>query len=194
MNVQDEYSQRFPVLQQAAEIIKDELRELLSPMERIDNITVRAKSIERFVTKATMKTYADPLQDIQDQIGARAIVYYLSDVDSVAKRILGEFRIVEGRQLEENVPNQFGYQARHYVCCVPLDIRTKTNCPIGFFELQISTLFQHAWAEANHDLGYKSAIPTSYGELRKIAWAAAQAWGADTIFDEIWNSRCSATE
>jgi len=54
-----------------------------------------------------------------------------------------------------------------------------------FFELQIKTLFQHAWAEAEHDLGYKPPKPLTSIQKRKMAFTAAQAWGADQIFDEL---------
>ena len=191
MNLETAYALRQPQLQEAAREIQVELQELLKNVQRIDNVSVRAKSVARFLEKVNRKEYAHPLQDIQDQIGARVVVYYKSDVEVVKTRILSEFRIVEGRQMEDADPGRFGYQARHYICFVPPDIRYKTRCPVDFFELQISTLFQHAWAEANHDLGYKPEAPLDFEEQRKIAWAAAQAWGADVIFDEIWRTRNS---
>ena len=54
-----------------------------------------------------------------------------------------------------------------------------------FFELQIKTLFQHAWSETHHDLGYKTRRKLTSDERRQIAFTAAQAWGADKIFDEL---------
>ena len=30
-----------------------------------------------------------------------------------------------------------------------------------FFELQVKTLFQHAWSEASHDIAYKPDVPLS---------------------------------
>ncbi|MCL5802016.1 MAG: hypothetical protein M1283_05805, partial [Gammaproteobacteria bacterium] len=56
----------------------------------------------------------------------------------------------------------------------------------NLFELQIKTLFQHAWAEAEHDLGYKTSNSLTSLQKRKIAFTAAQAWGADQIFDELY--------
>ena len=64
----------------------------------------------------------------------------------------------------------------------------------AFFELQIKTLFQHAWSEADHDLGYKpGANMLTSDEKRMIALTSAQAWGADRIFDQLFRSRAGAS-
>jgi putative GTP pyrophosphokinase len=57
----------------------------------------------------------------------------------------------------------------------------------------VKTLFQHAWSEAEHDLGYKrGSTPFSAEGKRKIAYTSAQAWGADHIFDELFRARGTA--
>ena len=55
---------------------------------------------------------------------------------------------------------------------------------VEFFEQQIKTLFQHAWSEAEHDLGYKPSGELTTDQKRRLAFTATQAWGADQIFDE----------
>ena len=54
----------------------------------------------------------------------------------------------------------------------------------------MKTLFQHAWSEANHDLGYKpGSAPLTSDAKRRLDIPAAQAWGADRIFDELFRER-----
>jgi len=84
-------------------------------------------------------------------------------------------------------PSEFGYEGKHYILFIPQDVRIASEdeeCPT-FFELQIKTLFQHAWGEADHDLIYKPAGRLTSDQRRRVAFTAAQAWGADRIFEEL---------
>jgi ppGpp synthetase/RelA/SpoT-type nucleotidyltranferase len=54
------------------------------------------------------------------------------------------------------------------------------------FELQIRTLFMHAWAEPQHDMGYKAAQELTREIRRELAWIAASAWGADQAYDRVF--------
>ena len=66
-----------------------------------------------------------------------------------------------------------------------IDEKLESDKSVEFFELQIKTLFQHAWSEAEHDLGYKPSSQLTSDQKRRLAFTAAQAWGADQIFDEM---------
>ena len=188
------YSDRLPLLEATKDQIVEVLQLVLNDVPRIDQITGRVKDLDKFTEKAFRSEengslkYHYPLEEIQDQIGCRVVVYFLSDVDPVADRVLKEFHPFEHRIVEEQKPDQFSYRARHFVCQIPIAIRDQLQPPINVFELQISTLFQHAWAEANHDLGYKSPGDLSWETRRFLAFTAAQAWGADTIFEDIRQS------
>ena len=60
--------------------------------------------------------YENPFIDIQDQIRARIVVYYLSDVERVANVIVKTFGDIENNDF--NNPNdyeKFGYQGRHII-------------------------------------------------------------------------------
>jgi len=81
--------------------------------------------------------------------------------------------------------SEFGYFGKHFILKIPKEVGASGD--IKFFELQIKTLFQHSWAEANHDIFYKSRIKLSQTQKRKVAFTAAQAWGADQIFNDLNN-------
>lgn len=190
------YRLRFEtVLKPLAESLEYHLQDTLEGIGRIDRIQARAKSPSRFMAKASKsegggQKYAEPMSQIEDQVGARIIVFYIDDVDRVAKEIDRYFHHIERRDLIPERVSEFGYFGRHYILGMPTDIVDpawdKAMIP-EFFELQIKTLFQHAWAEANHDLGYKEFEgEMSSDSKRRMAWASAQAWGADQIFNELF--------
>jgi ppGpp synthetase/RelA/SpoT-type nucleotidyltranferase len=170
------------------------LESQLQEVPRIDRIAARAKSPDRFLAKAERKTpdgthkYAAPLDQIQDQIAARVIVLYTSDVPIVAKKIEDYYRHIERRTVVPDDNRAFGYAGVHYILALPGDAvpaEIRLDDAPSFFELQIRTLWQHAWSEANHDLGYKTPTSLSPDQERRHAFAAAQAWGADRIFEEL---------
>ena len=75
-----EYSRRSAlVLDPLASRLEAHLRQLLGDELRVDSVRVRAKSVDRFLQKAFKQQnghakYADPLNQIQDQVGARVPV------------------------------------------------------------------------------------------------------------------------
>ncbi|WP_022663690.1 GTP pyrophosphokinase [Desulfospira joergensenii] len=194
MDLKDKYLLRYTkYLKSISKRISKKLSNELEAFQRIDRIIARPKSLDRFIIKAQKEEngspkYSDPLNQIQDQIGARIIVFYLEDVEVVASEIEAYYRSIEKRQLIPESENEFGYVGKHYVLMIPEDVvddeMDRTQLP-EFFELQIKTLFQHAWSEANHDLGYKQDQPLTSHQKRKLAFTAAQAWGADLIFSEL---------
>jgi ppGpp synthetase/RelA/SpoT-type nucleotidyltranferase len=182
-----------------AALLEAHLKGLFDSYPRIDRIAVRAKSVDRFVAKAEKQTegkpkYDDPLNQIQDQLGARIVTFYKSDVDYLAEEIKKYFRYIESRQIVPDSEREFGYEGRHFILFIPRDVFDDTvleDESISFFELQIKTLFQHAWSEAEHDLGYKPTGELSSDQKRRLAFTAAQAWGADQIFDELHQQTAS---
>lgn len=166
------------------------IQDMVSGTPRVDRVAARAKSPERFLGKTKKKKddgqlkYEHPFEQIQDLIGARVIVFYKQDVDAVCEIVERYFRHVEAKVLAPDAADKFGYVGMHYILAIPEDViaddadREKTP---QFFELQIKTLFQHAWSEAEHDVGYKPSDIISTHQQRQLAYTAAQAWGADHI-------------
>lgn len=182
------------VLSPLAQDLGKLIEEYFADVPRIDRVACRAKSVERFLEKANKVEegrgkYSDPLNQIQDQLGARIVTYYSDDVGRISEIVEKYFRPIESKVIVPDSESEFGYFGRHYILIIPEDAFTegidKDDAP-NFFELQIKTLFQHAWGEANHDLGYKPDRQLSSEEKRKIAFTSAQAWGADMIFNELY--------
>lgn len=192
--IKDEYVQRYPTLAKIASQLQLFLKDSLSSVERIDSITARAKDPDRYFIKANKtdeagcRKYHDPRFEIQDQIGARITVFYLSDVERIRLHVVKYLKFIEQSPKLPESDYEFGYFGLHFILALPEDV-VDENVADGvapeFFELQIKTLFQHAWSEAHHDIGYKSMRPLTSDERRKMAFTAAQAWGADTIFQDL---------
>jgi len=200
MNIEAQYRARyenvlFPIADKLAALLQD----ILSGQPRIDRISTRPKSVERFVGKANAVTkegkpkYDAPLHQIQDQIGARIITFYKDDVQRISHEVQRYFHAIESKDMLPESVWEFGYFGNHHVLMLQQDLIDpafdKGLVPYCF-ELQIKTLFQHAWSEANHDLGYKPGQqPLESDELRQLAFTSAQAWGADRVFNDLFLKR-----
>lgn len=169
--------------------------------KRVDRVSTRAKSIDRFLEKAAKTDgggglkYAYPFSEIQDLIGARVIVHYLEDVEQVKEELSKWLRSIEQKDLQPQDDRSFSYFGHHSIFRIPDECRPVCDeaSDINFFELQIKTLFQHAWSEAEHDLEYKQFNGVLTPEQRRLTgFAASLAWGADKAFQDIISSAGAA--
>jgi putative GTP pyrophosphokinase len=190
-----EYNSRYEsVLVPLAERLASELTRTFAGMTRVDRVSARAKSPPRFLGKAQKvgeggtRKYSDPFDQIQDLVAARVVVFYAADVDAASERVERYYRSVEQKDLIPEPSKAFGYVGKHYILAVPedaiLDEADRDRTP-QFFELQVKTLFQHAWSEAEHDVGYKPGQTLTPMHKRQLSFTAAQAWGADLIFSQL---------
>lgn len=191
--IRDEYLGRHSILAETSEKLQIYLKKLTSGLPRVDSVSVRAKDPDRYFAKAVkvdefgQPKYANPKYGIQDQIGARINVLYLSDVECVRLLMVNFMNYIEEAPKSPDDDASFGYFGYHFIFQTPDEIISDDHREAipEFFELQIKTLFQHAWSETHHDLGYKTLRKLTSDERRQIAFTAAQAWGADKIFDEL---------
>lgn len=188
------YSARQPLLEQLARSLEEETREALKDLRHVDRVSFRAKSLESFLTKAAnpknQEFYTDTLSGIEDQVAGRVIVFFLSDRAAVRERLEGRtFNPVEEWTRAPERDAEFGYESDHIIFNIP-----ELNKPNGWnqeermpttFELQIRTIFMHAYAEPQHDVGYKGAADLPRNIRRELGWIAASAWGADQAFDRV---------
>ena len=198
-SLRDQYEvRRLKVLLPLAAALELHLKSLFEGWVRIDRINVRVKNTDRFIAKAAKTEagapkYSDPLQQIQDQIGARIIGFFRQDIDEISTQIEKYFRAIGARAIVPESVSEFGYEGKHFVLLLPRDVFTDETPEdsVSFFELQLRTLLQHAWSEAEHDLGYKPTSELNVEQRRKLALTAAQAWGADNIFEDLHRTGAS---
>jgi len=150
------YQQRVAtLLEPIREKLDVYLRDCLNGLPRIDRLSVRVKDVERFIAKAERLTdngapkYTDPINQIQDQIGARIVTFYRGDVEAVAKHIRDYFTEIEEKLIVPDNESEFGYFGQHFIMSLPRDVYAskELETDVRFFELQVKTLFQHAWGE-----------------------------------------------
>jgi ppGpp synthetase/RelA/SpoT-type nucleotidyltranferase len=168
----EQYRLALPHYEAFADRVEHLIRTLLDFYGvRFHTLTTRVKDVKSLQGKLLRpgKRYEN-LRQVTDLVGVRIITHYVHEVDVIGSVIEREFSIdpansVDKRQLEEH--DRFGYASLHKVCGLS-DSRLALPEYMHFrglvCEIQIRTILQHAWAEIEHDLGYKStiAIPRYY--------------------------------
>ncbi len=199
-SLRDAYSARVPVLEAVKTALERETRDALSDTPHIDRIVFRVKDVDQFVVKAadrrTEPPYASPLAEIEDQIAGRIIVFFLQDLETVKVRLQGTFNTVEQTHKRPAKDEEFGYESHHLICMIPPHMvpegwDSSADFPTTF-ELQVRTLFMHAWAEPQHDFAYKGTEDLSSDTRRELSWVAASAWGADQAYRRIWDQQATS--
>lgn len=159
---------------------------------QIHSITQRCKDRESLARKLSKsdKDYVQ-LSDVTDIAAVRITTYFAEDVDRIAKIIESEFVIDIDRSIDKRVvldPDRFGYQSLHYVVSLS-DDRSRLPEYSRFtskqFEIQVRSILQHAWAEIEHDLGYKSAAGVPREIRRRFSRIAGLLELADSEFAAI---------
>lgn len=188
------YAARLDLLHQAADHLERDLIEHFHDQPHIDRISVRVKDLDSFVEKATVRKvdppYEVPLAEIEDQIAGRILVHFVDDLEVAVAHVGKLLNRVEQDHKRPTRYNEFDYESVHGVYALPAVYR-----PSGWdeqedmpetFELQVRTLFQHAYAEPQHNLGYKPGDAQLTDEVRReLAWIAASSWGADQALDRV---------
>ncbi|MDV6373345.1 GTP pyrophosphokinase [Deinococcus arenicola] len=107
------------------------------------------------------------LEDVTDLVAVRVITYFESDVAAVSRLLEDHHEINWEHSVDKSMmhdPDRFGYMGVHYVVKVPPQVERfipHVTDPPHHYEVQIRSILQHAWAEIEHDLGYKNreAVP-----------------------------------
>jgi ppGpp synthetase/RelA/SpoT-type nucleotidyltranferase len=193
------YLKRQEFYQRFAEVVRRIVEESIKRQDiKVHSVQHRAKSPSSFGAKAAQPSeisplalkYTAPFEQITDLVGVRVIAYFPSTLAALDVIMAEEFEIRErsdkGAELLEE--NKFGYQSIHYL--VTLGAKRATlpeyapfaNCVA---EIQVRTILQHAWAEIEHDIQYKSESVIPAEIRRRFMCLAGVLEIADREFQAI---------
>lgn len=191
-NILNEYYQNIDVYQKLQSDVRGIIANLLDENHiKISNMTLRIKSEEALKNKIISKSKYDHLSEITDVLGCRIITLFEPDVERIFEALKETFDIVEvvDKRKKHRVNHiEFGYTSLHVVAqftesrCELIEYKKYKNIQ---FEIQIRTVLQHAWAEVEHGLGYKSFYEPPMEIKRKLNRLAATLEILDEEFEAI---------
>ena len=156
---------------------------------RVEHRVKSSDSAERkMARKVTTEGESRSLETFTDMLGLRVITYFRDAVDDVAQLIEREFIIDEKNSIDKRAaldPDRFGYLSLHYVAQLSdsrIALREYQQYGGIRFEVQIRSILQHAWAEIEHDLGYKSEAAVPRDVRRRFSRLAGLLEIADDEF------------
>ncbi len=192
----EQFRALLPRLNAASEAIGDAIRARLRD-DGLNHHTVQARikeldsvrdKLERLTADGKFK-YARGLEQLDDLIGVRVIMFLEPDIADVATALKGQFNCSEDddKTSSQRRNGQIGYAGRHLILEVPAE-----NVPIGCqpfigvrFEVQIRTVLQHAWAAFEHDIRYKGLAEANAEVDRAFTMASTLIELADAQFSAI---------
>ena len=189
----EQYRFLLPVYTQMADVIPEKLKEFFSEAGIIvAAVEHRVKTESSLEGKLRLKggKYRD-IFDITDLVGIRVITFYIDDVDKVASIVERLFEIDWENSIDKRKAHEidsFGYLSLHYICRIPESAYSDPEHPELNkirFEVQMRTVLQHAWANMNHDTGYKSGVEIPRVYLRNLSRLAGMLELVDDEFSRI---------
>lgn len=154
------------------------------------DVPCRAKDKKSFLKKLSDKKY-NYICDMMDLAGIRIITLVEDDLDAVEDLIRKLFNVHEKDSVDKDKSlgtDKFGYRSRHFIC----DIGPKRSELIELdhfkglkFEIQLRTALAHAWAEIEHDRGYKLEGGLPENLKRRLNIVAAMLEAADNEFNRL---------
>jgi len=194
-----EYLRVQPFYADIADVVARIVKQSLdSRAIKIHSVQHRAKDATSFGLKAATPAdenpdepkYPEPIKQVTDLAGVRIITHFLSTVDDVDRMLKTEFDVVEksnkGMLLIE--ADRFGYQSIHYLIRIKKDragLPEYQRFSGHIVEVQVRTILQHAWAEIEHDIQYKSLTTIPKEIRRRFVTLAGMLEIADREFQAI---------
>jgi len=159
------------------------------------SITSRVKDRKALLEKLTMegRNYSR-LGDVTDVVGIRVITHSESEVDEIGALVVEEFIVDPVNSVDRHRkldPDRVGYSSLQYVCSLSpsrLSLTENRQFQNLLCEIQIRSVLQNAWAEIEHDLGYRNSHGFPSGIKRRVSRVAGLLEIADQEFSALRNN------
>jgi len=182
------YKEAIPHYRNAQEKVYKIIKRLLVDEDVKSTVRRRLKTFDSYYQKLLLFYNKSRRRlEIDDVIGLRIICSFLGDIEVVKDLLSENFKIVESEYIGTTYSfKEFGYQSLHVVAELPHDMPEEIPYTVPYFEIQVRTKLQDAWAEVEHEIIYKSdESPLNEHLKRKLASLNANLTLADIIFQEI---------
>jgi len=186
------YTEKRLLYKSLAIKVESLLREILdSKSINYYSVTSRAKEIDSYKRKALQESYKEPRSEIMDMAGIRVITYTQSDAVKVSNLVKELFDVIPAHSTDKSLElgtDRVGYRSIHFIATLG---KSRERLPENqifsgmWFEIQVRTILQHAWAEFEHDRNYKFAGVLPSDIKRRVSVLAGSLELIDTEFDRI---------
>lgn len=190
--IMNEFYQRKNIYEKMQRDVEDIINTLIEVHHiKISTMSFRIKTERALRNKIIAKNKYLHLEDITDVLGCRILTLFETDVDRITDLLEQTFEvceIVDKRKKNRLNRVEFGYNSLHLIVkftderCQLVEYQKYQDIR---FEIQLRTVLQHAWAEVEHGLGYKSYYEPPMEIKRKLNRLAGTLEILDEEFEAI---------
>jgi len=200
----EEFKRQQPNYKLFAEVLADVLRHVAKKLAPLAIVQTRPKAVASFAEKCQRKRakHDDAINQFTDLCGGRIIVHTADEVRAISEFIEQHFKIDIENSIDVSQrlkPTEFGYRSVHYIISFKPGVFPNKDIPVEIppvlydsklfpnhrAEIQVRTILEHAWADLDHDLEYKSGFEIPSKWKREFAGVAAMLETADKSFSRI---------
>lgn len=181
--MREAYLAELPTYRRLAKSVENSLKSAAQAcgLHHVEVVS-RAKDVRSFLRKALSKGYADPIAEVTDKAGVRAIIAFPQEEGPVEELIASRFTVIERTDKRATLAaHEVGYMGLHLLVKPRRGRMTDKIC-----EIQVRTRAEDLWARLSHEVLYKTPDVLGAAERRKVLRLSAVLDVFDAEADRTW--------